>query len=97
MRSYMSTLVLPVRTVLDIAVEGFLCLCSSHWCEVGGAQLGKRDVIYYHAPISIKKHLNPNLMTAVGSFARPPLIKSDKKLPHGPDGADQLSVGLSNE
>ncbi len=39
----------------DISVFFLLFLCSSYWFEVGGAQLEKGDITYFHAPIRIQQ------------------------------------------
>lgn len=43
----------------DVCIFWF-CLCSSHWFVVFRPQLEKCDVIYFHVPITIQKHLNQN-------------------------------------
>lgn len=64
----MNTLVsVKVGTLLVISYLRFLffiffSLCSPHWFEVGGTQLLKTDVTYFHAPIRIWQHLNQNLV-----------------------------------
>lgn len=56
MRSHMNTLFsAKVGTILVISHKRSLylsvCLSSSHWFEVGEAQLEKGDVAYFRAPI----------------------------------------------
>lgn len=58
-----------------------LCPCCSNWFKVGGAQLEKDDVMYFHAPTRVEQHLNQNVTTVRGGIllTLPVLsIKSDQ-------------------
>lgn len=55
--------------------ESMFFVWSSHWFEVGGAQLEKGDVTCFHAPVGVQQHLNQNVQEVVGLFARQLSIK----------------------